>query len=94
MKMCQAITSLGHDVRLAVPAGREVNELKERSWAYLAHHYGLEKKFSIDWLAASPWMRSYDYAWRAVRWAKLGGPGVYPLPQAAALASICEFLRL
>jgi len=90
MKMCQAIASLSHDVRLAVPAGREVNELEERSWAYLAHYYGLEKKFPIDWLAASPQKRSYDFAWRAVRWAQDWKTDlVYTrLPQAAALASI------
>jgi glycosyltransferase involved in cell wall biosynthesis len=90
MKMCQAIASLSHDVRLAVPAGREANELEERSWDYLAYHYGLEKEFPIEWLRASPQKKSYDYAWRAVRWAQgWEADLVYTrLPQAAALASL------
>ena len=65
MKMCQAMVCSGQEVHLAAPAGRENSESMLRSWDYLAHHYGLEREFSFDWLAASPRRRGYDYAWRA-----------------------------
>jgi glycosyltransferase involved in cell wall biosynthesis len=89
MKMCQALVVSGQDVRLVVPAGRERNEFQERSWDYLAHHYGLENEFPIEWLEASPNMRGYDYAWRATRLAQSWNADlVYTrLPQAAALHS-------
>lgn len=92
MKMCQAIALLNHDVRLAVPTGREMGELGDRFWDYLADHYGLEKEFPIQRLAASRKMRSYDYAWRAIRWARDQDVTlIYTrLPQAAALASLTQ----
>ena len=89
MKMCQAMAYSGQEVHLAAPAGRENSESMLRSWDYLAHHYGLEREFSIEWLAASPRRRGYDYAWRATRWAQdLKADLAYTrFPQAAALLS-------
>lgn len=92
MKMAQALASCGHTVRLAAPlppgeAGGPVR------WEELTRLYGLQPgeaaRFSIEWLPARPALRRYDYAWRALRWARGWGAGVLytRLPQAAALAS-------
>jgi glycosyltransferase involved in cell wall biosynthesis len=87
MKMAQAFAGLGHTVRLVAPAA---GPAPANSWEELAMHYGLVHPFKVDSLPAIPWLRRYDYAWRALRWA--GGwkaDLVYTrLPQAAALAGI------
>ena len=89
MKMCQALATLGNEVRLAAPAHRSGNK-EGRSWQELAHHYGLLQPFSIDWLPANPRFKRYDYAARAVRWARRQQADILytRLPQAAALASL------
>ncbi len=89
MKMCQALATLGHEVRLAAPAYRSGNA-EGRSWQELAHHYGLQQPFSIDWLPANPRFKRYDYAARAVSWARRQQADILytRLPQAAALASL------
>ncbi len=87
MKMAQAFAGLGHKVRLSAPASGQAPAC---SWEELALHYGLVHPFMVDWLTASPRLRRYDYAWRALRWA-VGWKAdlVYTrLPQAAALAAI------
>lgn len=90
MKMTQALAAIGHAVFLLAPgAAGHPRTLDAADWEQLARHYGLQQVFPIEWLPASPCLRRYDYAWRAVqrarRWqAEL----IYTrLPQAAALAS-------
>jgi len=89
MKMTQAIASLGHQAQLIVPDGHEVDQEVDRSWDSLANHYGLQSQFPVMWLPSNAALRKYDYAWRAVRWAKNWSADVIytRLPQAAALAS-------
>ncbi len=89
MKMTQAIVNLGHQVQLAVPEtpGKRGDESQE--WEEIADFYGLSNRFPIDYLPAKSSYRKYDYALRAVRWARrLSADLIYTrLPQAAALAS-------
>lgn len=87
MKMAQAFAGLGHAVRLAAPA---TSHASVHSWEDLSRHYGLVHPFMVDWLPAAPRLRRYDYAWRALHWARgWGADLVYTrLPQAAALAGI------
>lgn len=89
MKMAQAFVNLGHDIRLAVPAGLNNLKHKEYLWRDIAHHYGLSKEFQIEWLPSEPIFRRYDYAWRAVRWSMHWKPDVVytRLPQAAAMSA-------
>jgi glycosyltransferase involved in cell wall biosynthesis len=91
MKMAQALAGLGHDVRLAAPRSPGAPHLPpgEAAWEALRLHYGLEQRFSIEWLPASPRWRRYDYTLRAVQWARGWDADVLytRLPQAAALAS-------
>lgn len=85
MKMAQALTQLGHTLRLAVP-GIPPQPL---TWDELAQHYGLRHKFTVEWLPAWRPLRRYDYGYQAVRWARRWGAEVLytRLPQAAAMAS-------
>ena len=88
MKMAQALGLSGHSIRLAVPGIDDASELP--SWDELAHQYGLEFAFPVEWLPARSQLRRYDYGLRAVRWARSWGAEVLytRLPQAAALASL------
>jgi glycosyltransferase involved in cell wall biosynthesis len=83
MKMTQAFARLGHEVRLAVPGHPPA------PWEQLAHHYGLQTRFVIDWLPVAPVLRRFDYGWRAYRWARRWGAELLytRLPQSAALGS-------
>lgn len=84
MKMTQALALVGNSVRLAVPT---FEPARSYGWEELARQYGLRESFPIEWLSANPRGRGYDFAWRAVGWAK-GADLIYTrLPQAAALAS-------
>jgi glycosyltransferase involved in cell wall biosynthesis len=95
MKMAQALVVLGHTVRLAVPCSGTNPSVEHRSstslysWEGLAHHYGLQHAFEVDWLHSNPRLRRYDFSWRALRWADdWRAELVYTrLLQAAALAS-------
>ena len=88
MKMTQALCSIEHEARLAVP-GSTYQKAGAAEWGELARHYGLSKQFSIEWLPANDRFRRYDFSYRALRWARgWGAEVVYTrLPQAAALAS-------
>ena len=81
--------TLGHEVRPSAPAQPSGNA-EGRSWQELAHHYGLQHPFSIDWLPANPRFKRYDYAARGVGWARRQHADILytRLPQAAALASL------
>jgi len=86
MKMAQALSISGHQVRLVSPQAG-LNETPD--WDNIARHYGLKEPFQIDWLPTHPRLRRYDYGLRAVNLAqKWGADLVYTrLPQAAAIAS-------
>jgi len=86
MKMAQALELLGYDLLVLVP-DREREQ--PPVWEKLAHHYGLQQRFEIEWLPTNPRLRSYDYALKALQRARgWGADLIYTrLPQAAALAS-------
>ena len=86
MKMSQALAHLGHAVRLYAPGIPQPRP----GWDELAHHYGLQTRFELEWLPASPSLRRHDFSYRAVLQARRWGAElVYTrLPQAAALASL------
>lgn len=90
MKMCQAISALGHEVRLAVPAAGAARSVDETQWGELAHHYGLKQRFTVDWLTAIPQLRRYDFGFRSVGWARGWNADLLytRLPQAAAIGSM------
>ena len=48
MKVCQALTQLGHTIRLFVP-----RESEPAGWDELASHYGLSTAFEIEWLPSA-----------------------------------------
>jgi glycosyltransferase involved in cell wall biosynthesis len=84
MKMAQALSALGHKVRLFAPGGDP-----QVGWKQIAKHYGLREKFKIRWVAARSFLRRYDYALGAVREAGAWGADIVytRVPQAAALAA-------
>lgn len=84
MKMAQALTSLGHKVRVFAP-GRD----PDMNWKKMAKQYGLSEKFKIRWVASVPSLKRYDYAFSALRQAgQWSAELVYTrLPQAAAIAA-------
>jgi glycosyltransferase involved in cell wall biosynthesis len=85
MKACQSMVDQGHDLCLWVP-GKD----PALPWTTLANHYGILGSFPIHWVTSLPWMRRYDFCWRAVRIAERWDPDlvyVWPL-QAAAYASL------
>jgi glycosyltransferase involved in cell wall biosynthesis len=87
MKMAQAMTAIGHNVRVWVPASSQRGDVP---WDDLAQHYGLEHRFDVRWLPTRPRLRRYDYGFATVRWARQWGADlIYTrLPQAAAIASM------
>ena len=60
MKVCQALTQLGNQVQLMVPAG------KPSSFSDLQRHYGISAEFQITWMHASPSLRKLDFAWNTI----------------------------
>lgn len=89
MKMTQALASMGHSVRLVAPGIPQPGE-EGCGWEDLARQYGLQRSFPLEWLAASPRLRRYDFSWRAVRRARQWRADLLytRLPQAASMASI------
>ncbi|MBU0511001.1 MAG: glycosyltransferase [Chloroflexi bacterium] len=86
MKMAQAMTVLGHELRVMVPGSSPEAGM---DWDELAHHYGLQHRFDVQWLPAHPRLRRYEYGLTAVRHARRWDTDlIYTrLPQAAAIAS-------
>jgi glycosyltransferase involved in cell wall biosynthesis len=84
MKMAGAFADLGHRVQVTAPGNDP-----HLAWEQLANHYGLKKQFHIKWMPASPILRRYDFAYRAVHSVQEWGTDlVYTrLPQAATLAA-------
>ena len=90
MKVTQALQTIGHTVCLLAPQAPGGHmDTAAQDWNTLAHHYGLQRLFPIEWLPASARLRRYDFSWRAIRWARRWQADlIYTrLPQAAALAS-------
>lgn len=89
MKMAQAFTALGHEIRVWVPGLPQQPPTPDE----LARHYGLQRRFDVDWLPRRARLRSYDYALAAVRRSRAWRADlIYTrLPQAAALAAFLEF---
>lgn len=90
MKMAQAIASLGHEVRLAVPTADSSRAFEGAAWEELARHYGLQTRFKLEWLVINARLRRYDYGYRSYTWAREWGAELLytRLPQAAAIASL------
>jgi glycosyltransferase involved in cell wall biosynthesis len=61
MKVCHALKELKNDVRLWVPA------YQRSDWETLADVYGLQTAFQVDWLSFWPFLKQYDFCWRAVQ---------------------------
>jgi glycosyltransferase involved in cell wall biosynthesis len=89
MKMTQALANLGHTVLLIAPGLPTPGE-EGCQWEALARQYGLLRPFPVEWLVASPRLRRYDFAWRAVRRARQWDADLLytRLPQAATMASV------
>lgn len=90
MKMCQAIAGLGHELRLAVPAPGPARAVDDARWSELARHYGLRRRFEMDWLAAVPQFKRYDFGFRSIGWARSWNADLLytRLPQAATIGSM------
>ena len=84
MKMAQAFTALGHELRLYAPGADP-----QVAWETLAKQYGLRHEFSIKWLPRRRFLRGYDYGRATVLDAKAWGADlVYTRnPQAAAFGA-------
>jgi glycosyltransferase involved in cell wall biosynthesis len=61
MKVCQALTRLGHDLRLFAP-----RETAPVPWESLASHYGLSTPFDIEWLPSNPALKRYDFTLHSI----------------------------
>ncbi len=59
MKMCQALVQTGHVVKLWVPGQNDT------PWPQLAAHYGLVHSFEVEWIPSRPWLKRYDFVYRA-----------------------------
>jgi glycosyltransferase involved in cell wall biosynthesis len=82
MKVCDAMTALGHEVTLLVPGN------KEAPWADLKNQYGLQQTFDIQYVPENQKFKRYDFAFKAVRTANRLNPDlVYTrMLQAAVIA--------
>jgi glycosyltransferase involved in cell wall biosynthesis len=84
MKVCDALTQLGHAVTLIAPA-----EADPAEWDALAMHYGLEHRFEVHWWPSRRLLRRLDFVWYAQTDARHLKPDIIYtwLPQSAAFAS-------
>jgi glycosyltransferase involved in cell wall biosynthesis len=84
MKMCEALTQLGHMLRVFAPA-----ETKPAAWDDLARHYGLIHPFQIEWLPSYRPLKRLDFIWYAQSAAQKFKPDlIYTwLPQSAVMGS-------
>ncbi|NQU30527.1 MAG: glycosyltransferase, partial [Anaerolineae bacterium] len=67
MKVCQALTQLGHELILLVPDMQPQRPSREE----LAAYYGLKDTFEVRWLKTS---NRRSYPWRAILEAKKLNP--------------------
>lgn len=72
MKMCQAFAQLGHSVELINPdrSDRALLEGTQGIW----DQYGVRETFPIHSLPVSRYLKEYDYAWGAARYARVQKP--------------------
>ena len=66
MKACQAISQLGHEVHLFLPQHSHQNKNID-----LSSHYGLKTELDIHWLPSHQALQRYDFAFQAIRRARL-----------------------
>ena len=83
MKVCDAFTALGHELKLIAPA-----ETSPAEWPELAARYGLSHPFPVEWRPSVRALRRLDFVWYAQMAARAFHPDlVYTwLPQSAAVA--------
>ncbi len=67
MKVCQAYSQLGAEVKLFVPG------LKQYTWDPIAARYGLEHEFDIHWIKSRQRWNRYDFVYSAVKMANKWG---------------------
>ena len=94
MKMCDALTELGHTLRVFAPA-----ETQPAAWGDLARHYGLTHPFQIEWLPSYRAFKRLDFIWYAQSAAqKFKADLIYTwLPQSAAVglwSGYCVILEM
>jgi glycosyltransferase involved in cell wall biosynthesis len=84
MKVCQALSELGHDLSLWLPG-----DTVEADWDALREHYGVRATYPIRRVRAIPGLRRYDFCLRAVLQARdWAADLLYLWPiQAAAIAA-------
>ena len=82
MKVCDALTQLGHELCVFAPAETEPAE-----WESLARHYGLINHFQVKWLPSYRPLKRFDFIWYAQSAAKkYNADLIYTwLPQSAVL---------
>jgi hypothetical protein len=56
MKVCQALTQLGHETHLFVPGNQS------QPWSEMEEQYGVHTPFQIAWLPAHHITRKLDFA--------------------------------
>ena len=85
MKMAQALSAIGHTVRVFAP-GRDPG----LHWDAFAEHYGLQQRFELEWVPSLPALRRYDFAFNVVRRARAWGADLLysRSPQAATWAAL------
>ncbi len=82
MKVCQAITQLGHEVTLLVPGPQPIN----LPGTDLLDHYGLKNLFNIEWL---PVTSRRMFPWKASAHARhLGADLLYNWPVQSAVLGL------
>ncbi len=83
MKVCDALTALGHELVLIVPT-----EAPAMPWPELARHYGLSHPFEVEWRPSVPALKRFDFVWYAQLAAQRFKPDlIYTwLPQSAAFS--------
>lgn len=82
MKVCDALSGLGHDLRVFAP-----RETQPAAWSNLAAHYGLRDAFEIQWLPSLRLLKRFDFIWYAQSAARrFNADLIYTwLPQSAVL---------
>ena len=67
MKVCQALTQLGHSITLIIPKADNVLDASQLAWDSLAAHYGLSDQFEVIALERS-WgkLARRFFPWRGV----------------------------
>lgn len=86
MKACQALTQLGHRVRLLVPEPASKKRPAHPTKAQLAAFYGLQTTFPVEWLPTEHYLKKYDFCLLAVSHARAYSADlVYTWPLQAAV---------